>query len=1452
MRLKKLLSTFLAFCILLSCISAVTVSADTEAAELIYDMDLSKYAADSTISNTAGNDSISFALTDSTTGTVSADSFVNSNKSDVPYISMKGADSQLAYQSTASDMVGESYTMEAWVQIKHTNAASFPSNAYGRPFMTVLSNGGPETYGKDENANLAVRLANSTDRVNENGENTTQLAWGGRYATVWLSTTYNHDDWVKFTVVREVTNGDNTTTISKKLYVNGSKNYTGRNGSYSEKTYTTTDALYEETELSFGLGNIEIAFEEFNIADVKLYKGVRTETQIADDYNTEKNSYIKAEPSQFLIYDMDLSEYTNENPKVKDRASGTASVVNGTPVIGRKGKQDYLTFRTVYEDRANAVTVTDDEFANQDSMSFEFWFRGTQLISGGAESRICSLALGNTNGDIKYEIYNSPSGNFWFRMDGLKSDGSENTAHRMSKNMNDYNESWTHIVFNREWVPVSTGSDEGKWKGELYINGVKSQTATSSATTTRTDETGLYLTVGNKSSNTTAFYGDIATFKVYSTLLASDVVTANYEAGLLNFTDEEVGISFKNPDDDSDIQYLDYLDAVEVYYTGISDTASLFVACYDRKGNLVSVQSPSASGSGSIDAELAQGTTTLKVFVWEQETLKPLKTATEIGYSEGYKSQVFADGAFYDASGNEIKSIKDQSTITAKIECASMEPQQKVYTSLVLEREGEEIDSAVVPVSFADGIANVSVSLEDITALEGDIVTLSVYDSSKVYYTKKIGYDDLSKIVDVILVAGQSNALGQGGSTEESIKTEPDTVYYQKMGDNTFATTGNEGWASSLGKTWHDETGHTALVVKATWGGTGFPVLVDGVTGDSDRYGYWNPGNSGSTSALPRDCYTLAKNYYDAAIASIDTNEYTIGERIYFWNQGENENRYYTAEQYEKAFLELHNSMLKEFGTEDTRLTCGAILPIRSRPAEGVPANLKLTGPRIAQYKLAQERSDLFMVSDATEHWYSDSAIADWFKNSSGYVYSEMPDAWTDIMNSDNLHYTQLAMNELGREAAINMLTYLSGGMESEGLDLITPSGIQHYNDGDSIYLTEDGAIPKLPAASGKKAVFELTGNGAEITEAGLLMPKSALLNDYTTLKVTQEGSSKSMTFKLYSPIVDETVTIAAIKDNKSAIYTLSTDDGYAETNLYLDTKLRELGLVGTLGIVPAYIGTVTTNNTYLTWDEAEKLVNCEDSVWDVANHTENHLQADFPNLTAEELEVEIDGGRDTLLSHFPGEKILAMYTPGGQTSDLIRSKVKENHLVLRMAGGGFNSLPIDESGLLTLRCQALGSYASSAAADADTMNGWVDTAINNGQWLCEMWHGVGEKDAATWNGNVSKEAADAHLAYVAAKNNSGILWVTTLDEAAIYAVQRARTQISMIENQDGRMVFAVIDPLAGYIYDSELTLNVALTDNVTITSVTCGGRSVTYEVFDGGISFNVLPNSGNVEILYE
>lgn len=890
--------------------------------------------------------------------------------------------------------------------------------------------------------------------------------------------------------------------------------------------------------------------------------------------------------------------------------------------------------------------------------------------------------------------------------------------------------------------------------------------------------------------------------------------------------DVEITDGYGNEFDDLDDVY-----SVNFAYKSNNTGKESVIATQYADGRLIKADFNLIKAEDNLKINLYDKTDKISFFVWGCTNVYPYAEKTVMSRSADWKPTergLSVSGDFYDSNGNKITYFENQSELYAKMSLNTSNPIEGLTAELKLSDASSETVLASQTVKFdAAGAAEVALPAADFEKKSDSKIIARIYKGETVYFTKRLEYSDPSKTVDILLVAGQSNAMGQYADATISIKPERGTVYYGTMGNESLSD-GEIGMPGALGKTWHDETGRTVLVVKAAWGATGFSTNTNG---------YWNVDYDKTS---PRDCYDTAKNMYKTAVESVLVNsEYKIGNCVYFWLQGELENdNNYNAKQYTEPFLAMHNGFLTEFGTGESAIKCGGIIPVRARVDQGYPSNLMLTGPRIAHYNLGKTYDSLQVVSIASEYWYSNASVASWFKKeyrNRKYEGEAMPLTMADVLFTDKLHYRQQAHNEIGREAALSMLSYLNGGKYADGIKLVTPNGLCEYKNGDSIYLSGESVIPIIDPKSGKKATFTLLDNkAAAMDEFGVITPKAALQNDYTILKVTVEGQ-EDMTFKIYSDMVDDSISIAELKDNKSAAYTFVSDDGLYNSVDFFNSEFKRLGLCGTVALVSGWVGIEGAGEgyDYGTWDKWRTLLN--DGRFTVSNHTYTHPT--FVNQDKSVYEYQINKGYEVLKRELPEQKILSVCAPGNAVNDAVREAVSQKHYSLR-GGGTENSLPITEKSLYSV-----GFKTVTDETTVETMNSWIDDAVSSNKWIMEMWHGVENEG---WR-PPSKTTATSHFEYVA--QNRDNLWIADWDDVITYTLQKLNSKITVTEKTDTKMVIEVTNTLDNTVFDSELTLNVTLPDGWESVNAEVNGEEKAFSVENGVLTLNIPKNNAKVTI---
>ena len=298
------------------------------------------------------------------------------------------------------------------------------------------------------------------------------------------------------------------------LYIDGEKIKTAE--------YTAAFATSTNNILIIGNSNdIERSFDG-DIASFKVYNSELTDDKVKEKY---EDSLYGGNDTERLIFDMDLSEYADENPVVKSATGGSHEItVLGAPKLGTTEKgQKYLTFDNLKGTANNAdsdakvgIRVVDDLFMNQKAMTVETLVRGNNF-GKKPNDRYRNYLFQGPN--MQTYVYDSTANSILF----WDPAGDKGDAFRLKQGeMQQFNDKWTHFVFTKAY-----DSEAGKWVGNLYIDGEKIKTAEYAAAFANSTSNVLMIGISNDLER--SFDGDIATFKVYNTELTEEQIKAKYE-----------------------------------------------------------------------------------------------------------------------------------------------------------------------------------------------------------------------------------------------------------------------------------------------------------------------------------------------------------------------------------------------------------------------------------------------------------------------------------------------------------------------------------------------------------------------------------------------------------------------------------------------------------------------------------------------------------------------------------------------------------------------------------------------------------------------------------------------------------------------------------------------------------------------------------------------------------
>lgn len=332
--------------------------------------------------------------------------------------------------------------------------------------------------------------------------------------------------------------------------------------------------------------------------------------------------------------------------------------------------------------------------------------------------------------------------------------------------------------------------------------------------------------------------------------------------------------------------------------------------------------------------------------------------------------------------------------------------------------------------------------------------------------------------------------------------------------------------------------------------------------------------------------------------------------------------------------------------------------------------------------------------------------------------------------------------------------------------------------------------------------------------------------------------------FSSFAAAETVSVSIADVKDNRPAIYTLISDDGYYDSGVILNELAKKHNLRVTVADYSCRL-----NENYEQWQTIEAEGHVE-----VVSHSYSHRKmADSETVTDDEYYQEIYGSRLFTEEMF-GKPMFGFVAPNNQMTErgykFLRSA---GYFAVRRGTRGLNPLdPADSEepfGWYNLGCYGIGDAASTSER-----NQWIDAAIENKAWLIEMWHCISPEGDFSYQ-PISTAMADEHLAYAAWQRKQGNLWVASFEDATRYIRERQNATVQVVEAADDSAVIELScdrTVLPQRIFSDALTLNVTLPDDWRHVFVFQNGQACEVTVVDETrhiFSFDAVPDGGLIQI---
>lgn len=289
-------------------------------------------------------------------------------------------------------------------------------------------------------------------------------------------------------------------------------------------------------------------------------------------------------------------------------------------------------------------------------------------------------------------------------------------------------------------------------------------------------------------------------------------------------------------------------------------------------------------------------------------------------------------------------------------------------------------------------------------------------------------------------------------------------------------------------------------------------------------------------------------------------------------------------------------------------------------------------------------------------------------------------------------------------------------------------------------------------------------------------------------------------------PVNAEDVFSAEImyaKGGADSIISMSFDDGYYDTAVFLNEQYAEKGLKGSLAFISDRIKNAD-EETKANWQNLIAQGNLE-----ALSHSASHVyiapdDGSYPqyeeNNTVENYQHEIVDSKADMEEIF-GYDPLVFCPAGGIMSGDGFEYVKDNYYSARLTESIGNVVKGHEVLMQTLdpavgtepgdwyNLKTLSVYLSGSSQRAQLLCDYVDTAIAQKGWFLPYCHGIVETGDKASANNMTAEDAETFFSYIQQKQNEGKVWCAGIREATVYIRERQASEATVTGDDNSRTV---------------------------------------------------------------
>jgi peptidoglycan/xylan/chitin deacetylase (PgdA/CDA1 family) len=304
---------------------------------------------------------------------------------------------------------------------------------------------------------------------------------------------------------------------------------------------------------------------------------------------------------------------------------------------------------------------------------------------------------------------------------------------------------------------------------------------------------------------------------------------------------------------------------------------------------------------------------------------------------------------------------------------------------------------------------------------------------------------------------------------------------------------------------------------------------------------------------------------------------------------------------------------------------------------------------------------------------------------------------------------------------------------------------------------------------------------------------------------------------------------ILPTRNGAKAAYTFTFDDGGEGQYKHAVPILTNLGLMGTFFLISASVRAWYQGPQKF---HVPQMLKAHRAGHEIGNHTHNHTDVDTDDDAL--IRSQIGQCHDFLAGW--GIRSRSIAYPHGVFSDTTLAVAQEYVSFGRTVGPySLNTFEWEDKNPLAVRV-ASGSSDNKAA---------VQAAIDAGKWFISVFHLL--LDA----GPFTPQRFAAFAEWIAQKKAANDLWVDTFSGVMQY--MRQRHEAAIVETlPNANQIRVALTMALPNDFVVHLTLKTDITGRPAIASVVQSGMALDFRVEDGGVIYDVIPNGGSVDIMFQ